>query len=155
MDKKYLLTGIIIIVTLVSACANSPVLECPKPTECPKWPEKICPSCPSCEEVKQQDKALIVEFKDTQRVINLDGPAHYYNAYSIINPNDRRVLVSIKTWCYDANDTETTYESKHFIDERSEYYNNYDGSHYYYATCSEGQPDVYWKKTRVEAKITD
>jgi len=36
MDKKYLLTGIIIIVTLVSACANSPVLECPKPTECPK-----------------------------------------------------------------------------------------------------------------------
>lgn len=149
MNKKYFLIGTMLIIILVSACESRPILECPKPIECQKCPEKICPSCPSCEEVKQQDKPLIVEYRG-YKIDESKGEA--YNRYSILNPNDRKILALIKTYCYDENDTETVNEKeKHFIEGKSEaFYNPTFGSGYWYAKCPKG-----WKKTRVEAEIID
>lgn len=150
MKRIFVLTIILIgTILLVSSCTNvTPTLsECPNSIECPKCPEKICPSCPSCEEAKQQDKPLIVEYKGVEQPPLESG---YYGTYRIINPNDRKVLINIKVYCYDANDTERIYESEYFIDARSEFYNKQYGGNYFYAICVGG-----WKQHKIETKIID
>ena len=140
--SKWDICGIILlsISFLVQAC-NNKQLECTncdctgELSQCPKCPEKICPACSSCEQAKPQDKPLIIELIGTLPPSDpFSKDTHYYNAYRIINPNERRVLVHFKNYCYNINNTERVFEETHFIDGKTEYYDD-NGNHYFYASC--------------------
>ncbi len=138
MKKIILLSLLSIIVLFIVGCKDCP--SCPACVQ-RLCPEKICPSCPKCEDIKPQDKDLIVEYKGWK-----DG----YNTYSILNPNQRKVLAQIETICYDGDDNEipNNDKGKYFIDAMSGLNDNMLGSGLWRANCPEDH-----KKTSVKATI--
>ncbi|KKN77156.1 hypothetical protein LCGC14_0363530 [marine sediment metagenome] len=139
--KKLLIILFISLIILLSGCeliyGGCPQCYCP---------EKVCPSCPKCEDIKPKDKLLIVEFRGWKVYDSYEGKAG--NAYAILNPNDRKVLAEIETHCYDEdkNEIPSSDKWKVFIDAKSEAFNG----RYWYTNCLDRSMG-----TVVTAKIID
>lgn len=146
--KKYCIL-ISILFVLIAACEKTnTTLSTSKMVECPKCPEKTCPTCLSCDESRSKNKPLIVDNRGFKIVDKLTGEGYF--AYGILNPNDHKVLADIKTHCYDNNGKETiSKEEKSFIEAQSEWgYTGSLGVRNWVANCPQGSSNI-----RVSADI--